>query len=255
MTYAHLRQGMQLSICPSINGGGPIVPDLSGRNNHGVLNGMGADAYVSGPKGRTLNFDRVNDWVTTSCRGIVTPTRAVSVWFRTNLNLTLGNYATISHWGTANTFPADIGKDFHVLFGTDANFGTNGVGVSQYGDGVAATGFNDNQWHHGAFISIGTAYFVYIDGRLRANKVMTTNAEAGVVRIGAHSTSSLLFAGQLDDYRAYNRYLSEYEIRLLASEPGIGLRPERRPVFFGAELFNPSWARNSNVIISPVGAA
>lgn len=255
MKYASLRHGLQIALCPSINGGGGILPDLSGRNYHGTLHGMSASAYVTGRKGRALTFDRVDDTISTSCPGIVTPSRSVSVWFKTSVNLTNGNYATISRWGTATTFPADIGKDFQVLFGTDANFGTNGIGISQYGDGVAVAGFNDGQWHHGAFMSIGSTYFVYVDGILRASKVMTTNAEAGTIRLGGYTASSLLFSGEVDDYRAYNRYLTETEIRWLNREPGFGLRPEPTSVFFGAQLFNAAWARNSNVILSPVGAA
>jgi hypothetical protein len=44
--------------------------------------------------------------------------------------------------------------------------------------------------------------------------------------------------------------MSAEEIRLLNAEPGIGLKPERTSVFFGAQLFNAAWAKNSNQLIS-----
>lgn len=64
------------------------------------------------------------------------------------------------------------------------------------------------------------------------------------------------FNGQLDDVRLYSRPLNLTEMRLLATRRGIAYeRRKRKQVFFNAAFFNPAWARNSNVIISPVGAA
>lgn len=253
MKYASLRYGLQLALCPSINGGGGIVPDLSGRGNHGVLTNMDANDYLAGPKGRVLDFDGVNDQLNTTCPGITTIARSVSLWFRTSTSYTLGTYGFLLRWGTAATFPADQGKDFAVVIGNDAQLGTNGFGVTQYGDSVGVTGLNDGAWRHAYIESLGSTYSIWIDGRFRVSKSMTTNATAGTVVIGA--AYGLPFLGQMNDIRAYSRTLAAQEIRLLASEPGLGIRPERASVFFGAQLFNAAWARNSNVIISPVGAA
>jgi hypothetical protein len=55
--------------------------------------------------------------------------------------------------------------------------------------------------------------------------------------------------GQLNDVRIYNRSLSIPEVRLLALEPGIGLKPEATSVFFGAELFSAAWLAKSSPII------
>jgi len=101
---------------------------------------------------------------------------------------------------------------------------------------------------------------MYLNGSFAWSGTTSINPGAASVwsigRSGAYvGPGGTYFSGQLDDQRLYSRVLSPQEIRLLAQEPGIGLRPERTSVFFGAQLFNAAWARNSNVILSPVGAA
>jgi len=229
--YASLKHGLVGCWIPSVSGSGFLLPDLSGRGNNGVLTNMASDDWVSSQYGRALDFDGVDDFVPTTAPGVTTVNRSVSVWFRSSVNLSNGQYATLVRMGTATSFPADIGKDFQVLFGTDANFGTNAIGISQYGDAVAATGFNDGRWHHGYFEAKGSVYSIYLDGVFRTSKTMTTNATAGTISIGREYSFS--FLGQLDDIRIYNRALSESEIRLLASRPGIGLRQDRdRQTFY-----------------------
>jgi hypothetical protein len=50
-------------------------------------------------------------------------------------------------------------------------------------------------------------------------------------RIGSRAAVQY-YTGRVDDVRYYNRALTQAEIRLLASEPGIGLRPERTSLYF-----------------------
>jgi hypothetical protein len=68
--------------------------------------------------------------------------------------------------------------------------------------------------------------------------------------IGDRTALDTPFGGLADDLRVYRRAMSIPEIRLLATEPGVGLKPERASVFFGAQLFNAAWAKNSNQLIS-----
>jgi len=206
------QSGLVLHIDPSnprcYPGSGSTLFDLSENGNNGTLtNGA---SVITNRAGRALDFDGVDDFVPTTAPGVTTVNRSVSVWFRSSVNLSNGQYATLVRMGTATSFPADIGKDFQVLFGTDANFGTNAIGISQYGDAVAATGFNDGRWHHGYFEAKGSVYSIYLDGVFRTSKTMTTNATAGTISIGREYSFS--FLGQLDDIRIYNRALSESEI-------------------------------------------
>ena len=217
--------------CPSLNPafGGTRLWDLSGRQNWGTLTSMANDDWVVNGGKLALDFDGSNDHVTTTCPGVTTRGRAVSVWFRTSVLLgSVGQYAGIVRWGTATSFPADAGKDFAVQFGNDANFGSTGFGVSQYGDGIGVTGFNDGRWHHGYIDSAGSLYSIYVDGVFRASKTMTTNATAGTVTIGRNTYGGVeYFPGQLDDIRIYNRALTATEVRQLW-QIGRGNMPLRR---------------------------
>ena len=247
--YASLRQGLVGAWCPSLGPSGHTLLDRSGYGNHGTLIGMDAPTdWVASRYGWALDFDAASDGITTSCPGIVTNERGASIWFRTNRVYSSGTYGGLIGWGTATTFPADTGKDFGIVIGNDFNLGASGIGVTQYGDALGVTGFNDGNWHHIYCDAVGSFYRVYVDGILRSTKTMTTNATAGTVKIG--NFQNLFYRDLLDDGRVYARTLSSQEIRLLASEPGIGIKPERPSVFFGAQLFNAAWAKNSNQLIS-----
>jgi hypothetical protein len=87
---------------------------------------------------------------------------------------------------------------------------------------------NDNKWHNGVVVNIGSLYSIYIDGLFRTSKTMTTNATAGIVVFGQRGNNSSFFPGQLDDWRIYNRALTPQEIQLLyTGGRGAGLAPER----------------------------
>ena len=244
------KRGLFGAWCPSLGSTGFRLLDRSGRGNHGTLTNMASTAWVtSGGKG-ALSFDGINDNVTTNVPGLTTTDRAVAVWFRSSATYANGNYGFLVKWGTAASFPADVGKDFSVSFGTDGNIGTNAISISQYGDGVGASGFNDGNWHHGVFMAQGNAYSIYIDGVLRNSKTMTTNATAGIVSIGT-AYGGFFFNGQLDDLRLYNQALTPPEIRqLYLRGRGFGLLPEQpRQRAKAAAGFKPYWHRRETQII------
>jgi hypothetical protein len=193
----------------SYPGAGTTWFDLSGNNNHGTLTNMNVPAcYVKTYGGRALNFDGTNDYVNNVGRSPSTDNRAFSCWFNFSQVLSNGNYRAIYSAGATN-----FNSTFQVLFGTDANFGSTGFGASQWGDGVAASGFNDGVWHHGLILNIGSLWQVYVDGLLRASKSMTTTKVSYPAVIGMSDNFSAYYLGQLDDVRVYNRALSLAEIR------------------------------------------
>lgn len=132
-----------------------------------------------------------------------------------------------------------------------------------YGNGATGLQMDIGLWSHFCYTKSGATLRGYKNGLLAwgpntyasGNVFYKANSEFRIARWASTFTPTRCFLGQLDDMRIYRRCLAEPEIRILNTEPGIGLKPERTSVFFGAQLFNPAWARNSNVLLSPVGAA
>jgi hypothetical protein len=96
-------------------------------------------------------------------------------------------------------------------------------------------------------VQVGSA-FTYSNQSGNTNANCVHSFMTGLNNVGVAQNEYV--NGQMDDARAYARCCSSQEIRLIASEPGIGLKPERTSVFFGAQLFNAAWAKNSNQLIS-----
>lgn len=254
MKYASLRDRLVLAICPSVSGGGGIVPDLSGYNNHGTLNNMEAVDYVSYQRGVACNFEGTNNNIQTSTSFCLTNQFTLSLWMRSS-NISQPNTYLFS---ALDSSLAD--NAYSIIYG----FVSQRV---EFYAGATIGGFRTNSQitiadtnpNHLAYTYDGRQMLSYLNGQVvntNSFASATLNAPNGPLYLGNFGPSfARFFNGLLDDARSYQRALSSQEIQLLASEPGIGLRPERTSVFFGAQLFNAAWARNSNVILSPVGAA
>jgi len=219
------------------------------------------DWVVSGGR-YALDFDGTNDYAAIS-RGVAVTSSVVSLscWIR------------IPDLSASMTFPRliDISDGTNsVQVVLDLGFGGSDQLVtkhSQYQSGIAGSqwGFLPavDTWEHlcVVFSGIASTTSVYRNGILHsasANSNVGASVAANEIVIGARRdlNSVTFWQGMLDDLRLYNRSPSLTEIRLLAIRRGIAYeRRKRKQVYFNAAFFNPAWARNSNVILSPVGAA
>ena len=221
--YASLKQGLVGAWIPSISGSGLLLPDLSGRGNHGTLTNMDASDWVSSEYGRALDFDGSNDYVSIpdSNQLDVTGPVSLAIWVRGT--------------STANKVLTEKGNNKTLVLQP------NGANDFYYLDGFAGPaivpGLNtlifNGSWHNITATFNGATRSLYVDGALRHTSAMSTpSANADEFVIGARSGSSVAWQGQVDDVRVYNRALSESEIRLLASKRGIGLEPRKSKLLF-----------------------
>lgn len=238
--YASLRQGLVGCWCPSVSGPyGYRLPDLSGYGNHGTLTNMDPpnDWVISGGKG-ALDFD-----------GLVTENDEVIVaTSSTKFALpTLGNRVSVCGWVYNRSFPTYNGLKVQEIWQHGPNNATNGEwylvqGTSSnpvfqiwqggpYGANGATT-LVINRWYHICGTWDGSFIKVYCNGILdgSASAAISPATLSATTRIGRLGVPGYAYSidGQLDDIRIYNRALSEQEIRLLASERGIGLKSERQ---------------------------
>lgn len=263
--FATLRQGLVGAWCPSLpNGGsGNTLPDQSGYNNHGSLVNMSPDDWVSSQYGRALDFDGSNDRVTLpNDFQRNAQSGAISAWFKfagngANQNpiVSLGGNANLTVFAFRRRDTADANQNAIGLriFSNNAPGGSNTEIFS-------TDKINDGVWAHGLIQSNGSKYDLFVNG-IRQTMIFTAGSDNGdwigdmtgttgetICDIGAQWASGAFFSslnGQLDDVRIYSRALTEAEIRLLASRPGIGLRQDRdRNMFYQF----PSGARRKRIL-------
>ena len=107
---------------------------------------------------------------------------------------------------------------------------------------VSSSTFNDDQWHHVAFVKDGGTLRLYVDGLQEGTSpdwVSGTVTNDGVVTLGSRS-ASLNFKGALDELRFWNvartptQITDNMNIGLSGSESGlVGYYPFEEPVFYG----------------------
>lgn len=233
--YASLKHGLVGAWIPSISGSGLLLPDLSMRGNNGVLTGMDASDWVASGNGRALDFDGVNDYINcgTNNNSLLVQSKAfsISAWIYltatasdrtilTNAKIT-PNYDGMNFLSSAGKLRFDLGGDASPSFPLKRKETTNVV-------------FSTGIWYHVAVTkpasAATSAISLYVNGVQPATTDAFNDTVADAInsvnlQIAARDGANSLLQGQTDDVRLYSRALSESEIKLLASEPGIGLQP------------------------------
>lgn len=249
MRYASLRQGLVGAWCPSVSGPfGYRLPDLSGYGNHGTLTNMT-------PSSKWITSDGVQclDFATASPRNYVL---ANSVALTPNL--------TLAGW----VRPAGSGDSYQILMsqvnayqilvytntpGTAPRFSIWVDGVLKEVTGTVAV--SANTWSHLAGTFNGSTLKLFINGKLNntlaASGVSSTTTNQ--LWLGAYRDNTTLnrLNGKLNDVRLYTRCLSDAEVALLASQHGIGLKPERLRNRYSAPITTNTRNRSSRFLGFP----
>lgn len=256
MTYASLRQDLELALVPSLGASGFLCVDRASRGRHGILENMLVTAWQAYERGYMLNFNRASQRDCVNCGNVafVPNDLTVSIFARklAVIPTPFQNIWACGRWGGA-------GNEF-VLLLTDGATGTlerpsffvNLAGTSYIAQSSTAATINKTE--HICGVRRGTQLEIWLNAVLVGTAAIPTtsmtnanlNYKVGDTDFGTDQITNFAF----DDNRVYSRALMPQEIRLLATEPGIGLKPERTSVFFGAQLFNAAWAKNSNQLIS-----
>lgn len=255
--YPELWRGCVGAWAPCLGPTGLTLRDWSGRQNHGTLTNMvpGDDWVVSGGR-YALDFDGVNDFVSIASILESTGQLTVTAWARQTASISLAVYAVFASSDAAGAI---------LPFQIESYQGRWGFiwGASPYVRLQQAANLIVNRWQHLALTRSGTtgswSYWFYVDGIEQISGTTSINpGSAQPMAIGRNGNrAAQFFPGTISDLRIYNRALAANEIRLLANRRSVAYEMQE-PRFYSmheASAFNPAWARNSNVILSPVGAA
>jgi hypothetical protein len=244
--------------CPSIDATGGILPDRSGRNNHGTLTNMANDDWVVNGGKLALDFDGFNDYVTGS--GNNQPIRAWSFWAKPN--------ATINSSSAFQAvFQTRLGANlsWYISFGQATGLLTNEYitiadtsGGVNYRAGVADGGsLPSTDWSHLAIVESVSTHAIYVNGVSKSVTLNSTSPGTPIfngLRLGCTDQDGGgprgFFAGQLDDIRIYSRALTAGEVRQLW-QIGRGNMPLRRRRRYTEQAggFKGYWARNNSRLI------
>ncbi len=175
--------------------------DSVGSNNATLT---GGPSYVDGKIGKAIQFDGVDDVVSSSA----------------SVNVASSDQFSYSFWIKA---PQTSGAP--VSFGIYRACGRDGMSIRCTVDGdssgAASVGsVYDNAWHHIVFINNGNTQTIYKDGVQGGSATETKSTQGGVLRMGNGLSSSSFFGGQLDDVRIYDRVLTTDEISALCALGG-----------------------------------
>lgn len=251
-----LRDGLVGAWCPSVSGwGGTVLRDLSGYGNHGTLTNMdpATDWVVSEGK-QALDFDGSDDYVVTQVKQDIFQSLGftISCWARFPVVVDINRFF-FAFGNTANSSP---------ICGFFTSPSTNRMAAQiRNNTGGGATiltsvpEINTNKFIHFAFSVSSPRCELFVDSESSAFSAgPSLPATFNVIAFGALVRNVI---GQyanvvMDDMRFYNRALSPKEIRLLASERGIGLRPERTRRLVQGQTFTAARLRRQSLIGSGV---
>ena len=231
--YSSLRNGLVGAWCPSLQAGGGRLIDRSPYGSHPSLtgftwsgihtgaaiqgNGTSSIASVGDSPRFRLTTATITGWIRLPAQG--TSIRAIFCSYSQNTNVA-GIALGVNIGNTSQNALAV------VLGNNSSNFGIWQTSVNVC----------DNVLRSFACVIQGTAAQFYINGVAATTtngfqNVAPGYAAANYVNIGTEQTSPTAFGkrwiGLLDDLRVYDRALTLAEIRLLASQRGIGLVPTR----------------------------
>jgi len=181
----------------------PVSPDL--ESPLGVIHFL--------PSNDSLGFDGIDDYVELNDSARSKPTKQITVELRLKetgnlaykfpIDQSKGQCVSYAFVGTSD-------QKFQFMIGIDSGTTTRKITTN--------TTFLDDEWHHLVGIYDGTHIAVYVDGKLENETLYAESKEIYYdgntpLRLGTHAFgANSYFNGAVDDFRMYNRILSEDEI-------------------------------------------
>ncbi len=178
-------------------GSGTVAHDTSGNDNDGTFNGD--PQWVAGFIGGALEFDGVDDYVTTG-------------------DLDLTESFTLTFWMRPSSIPSGwhsvVMKEYDYGFEFDGNslLGRVGNGAGGWGATVTTTISEPAIWYHVGLTWNGSDLEMFIDASSVGQNTGIHVTNDNPLLFGSWNTSSEFFNGTIDDVRIYDHVLSGIEI-------------------------------------------
>ncbi len=185
-------------------GAGTAISD-STLNAGSAAFASGAPSWVPGMRLSALSFNGTTDDAATNQNFTPPSTGSMAFWFKSNAT------------PTGPQRLCGLGDNWEVWedAGGIIRFDLCGDGGS--GGFLTTSPVSAGRWYHvvAVFDSATDAYSVYVDGELQKTGVSTSGLvaqAAAKLSFGTRTGTTERFAGQLDDFRVYNRKLNPWEV-------------------------------------------
>lgn len=248
--FPELWDGCVGAWAPCLGPTGSKLHDVSRNNNWGTLTNMDAATdWVVSSGCFAIDFDGTNDFIRAN-HVLRSASWTVSCWA-----LIRSFAATRTVWSQGT---AAAGTFITLRTNTSSQFFFSVDGVST--TVTSASSYVTNQWYHTCLTHSDGVTTLFIDGVQQATQTKADDLTADNFTIGSTpiTAGALFLDGQIDDVMVYSRALFAREIGMLRTARGVAYQKQTKRRFFQSNespAFRAAWARNSNYIISPVGAA
>jgi endo-1,4-beta-xylanase len=192
-----------------------IMPDVMKYNNFGTLNNFGNPVIVPGYKGKALQFDGIDDYIST---GKISDSIS-------------GNLTLCFYFKTATTKPSII-ADLALNENSGLKIGINQEGkivLEAAGSGLSTdlTGsktVNDNNWHFLAIERDSVSFRLYVDDSSPVEQTAGSLLKFNKLTVGAQNNGTNAFEGSIDEVKLYVSAIEEESfIRSYAPYPPMKL--------------------------------
>lgn len=234
--YATLRHGLIGAWCPSL-GAGPVIASRGNVAARGVVSfpsfiasGSGVAANVAGGSGLdSTSGQSVLSVDAPHMASLLGDSGSMTVWIRLNLATPVaGSLTGFAHTENISGFSASVypwvdGKAYISVFRQ----------TTRVDNITLSTAVDRTKWHLVSIVVGGGRWQMYQNDIMVADVAYASGVgfTPSAFRVGRSinfsTTEYYWLNGQWDDVRIYNRALTRSEIKLLASQRGIGLLPTR----------------------------
>jgi hypothetical protein len=196
--------------------------DESGNGNNGEINGAVLTNDRFGFTNKAYSLNGINNYIRIkSINMLKSEAMTISVWIKP-LTITQNRYYTITR--QEDPFP-NFGYEWFLAFQEYGKILSFGLSTTSGADfeldiPINPNSFTDGQWHNITALYDGKNRYIYFDNTLIGfdSKIGSITFKNSLSAIGSTSgTLEEFFNGQIDDFRFYNRALTQEEITYLAN--------------------------------------
>lgn len=177
-----------------------IMPDVMRYNNFGTMHNFGTSSIVTGFKSKAIQFDGVNDYIST---GLLSDTISGDLTFSSFIKTSTTSAGIIADIAQNGSSGLKIGINANGKLYLNADE----AGLSA--NLVSSASINDSTWHFVALRRDNLTYYLYVDAVTPVASGIGSIQKFTKLVIGAKSDGTTAFEGIVDEVKLYNSAIEE----------------------------------------------